>query len=772
MSFPPEDPNQPPGMDPSQGMGQPGVDPSAEETPEPQPLWDGYIGDGVSYMVPSFTGADGQDRRNRLGRRVIEEFNAWREYIDARRTNAQDWRRDYEGLESDGQLAFDGAAQCRSPLVAIAVQAHAQKLNLALTSGSGPTFRAKARKRASLAAAPVVEDVVDSYLEGCQWLKTVRQVHLGLGIDGINLVRVTWETETERVRKLKVDLDEETMATLAESGAGPGDAMRGAIKTDRKGRPKPQLVAEEQTVHDGCRLRYIPFKRSIMLPCTAEAPEDLWALGEMVRIRGIDLREGAASGKYIEEEVDELLKMFGDSKDSDDDANTDEIAGTERTDGRQANALFREYECIELCWHDDLEIDEDDSATARSPALEWHVLTVHVPSMRVLRVAYSHYEHARSYYVPFRYLVRDGELISASVAERANQLQQIATFLLNSIIDLISILKGQATSFAYDWTAGIKPGNLQYRPGMPWGPLKNLNGIKELPIGQKIPEAITACMNVLEIVKEWFDLLTGANDTIMGRVSPGSQTATEISSLFGQAQQIFEDYSQAVLLGWADVADLVRWNIRQFAPGGEVEYRVEAAPEQLLPDQNGQPQRFVYQSPRTDAGVLGPPQQVPLEGGMGFGLVPAEVLGADVDLIPAGLSQLPDRQQRLQRDIMLSTQAIQHPVIGQMQSVLVELFKAVLESGQAPNRERVLQLIDSELRRMQEMAMMQQAAEQLDAAGMMGQQQQGAAQAQQQGQMAQEAHQTSQAQANLGMQQQALALAAPGGGAPNGNGKK
>lgn len=706
MSFPPEE-MEPPvdGMLPAEPM--------VEGMPDMGNPLEGRLPEFIDYSVKLT-----DEARKQLGRRVCEEIARYEEAVAHRRENCRDWRKDFELLEADGEGPWEGANAVRAPYTAFAVQNHISRLK-SLILGSSPVFSARARTAAAQEAAPIIEEVEQSLLDEADFSGMVTKLVPEMPLVGNAAVGTEWEIKYRRLPKATGEFDEAQVQELVANGMPLDDAIKASVKTDKQGRAKLGIEFENVPYKDGVRLWVVPFEQCIWLPATAKDEDGLFGIGEYVRLRGSELSEGAKTGKYLKKAVDKLLERQGDAlRDTDGEDDWEEIAGVDATGaGQNENNLHREYECAELDWWDDLNGDGE---------CEWYILAVHLDTQEVLRVQYNPAEHGMSRYVPFGYLERPGKLIAASIAERCAGLQEAATVVLNGILDLMDVLKGNSTSFLYDFRSGIRPGAWKVQMGVPKY-VNSIEGVRDMPGTAMIPPAIVALMNMLNILKQWVDLATATSNTTLGSVSENDNTLGEAKMAFATANEVFGDYARAVLMGLAKVADRVRWLSAQYGEGGSVEYRVAAEAGQMIETEQGQvPGREVWVT-----GEDGQPQRQPMEGPVAFGKIPAQLLKAAVDLVPTALGQIPDREGRLKRDAFLMELALKNPVIGEMRDVLTTLYGVIMDDMQFPQRDKIMRLVQANLQAMQ---MAEQQAQQMQQVQMLA----GMQQQEQQGQLAQE----------------------------------
>lgn len=603
-------------------------------------------------------------RRKVLGRVVAEQVRSYLLSVQARKQNLIEWRKDYSMAPSSQPTPFDGASSIRAPFVRMVCDQHATRLNGQILTPTPPFF-AFARKADAQEAAPLVEESMAAVLDEADWRSVGRMVHDELQQAGECFVRVTYEHRTMNVPHIQVEVDMERIEAGQLAGEDPQSAWDAAQDLD-----KPATVTfTEDVVFSGVNLEPIPFEDMILLPATAKRDKDCWGMGELVRIRGWDLKQGANSGLYDKTAVRALMEMGSDPVDSERAADVMDDMGVDITAGygEEHAPEYREYECVELCWLDDL---NDDGKP------EWYVVTVHLESESLIRCEYMPYSHGRPYYVFFGYERTIASMHARSNAEILQTTQDGATACINTLNDLLTLLANSAGNFFYDARAGIKPGEFWFKPGKPQF-VQDVSGILPMTFIQGIPSALNACMAGLDIYKGWAEIIGASSNPVMGKPTETRKTAFEVDAVLKQAMTIFEDRAAAVSLSWKEVFDLCRWTIADFAPSGEVTYRKSATPN---------------------------PE---------FATIPTTMLRADVELIPRGLHEWADPGARVQRDMFVQ-QFLEKLAIAQNNpEVQLQLLKQVLQDLRFPNANALISSIMAGLQAQQQA--MQQAQAMADA---------------------------------------------------------
>lgn len=623
----------------------------------------GRLAETVDYTVRLSEAA-----RRRLGTRICREIERYEAAVQSRKELLQEWRRDYEMVPSAGPEPWDHASSLRAPFARVAADQHATRLNSQIVQAD-PPFSARARTPEAVERAPAIEEALAAILEEANWKDVAREVHREITAGAACLVCVTYARKTARVPRLKVNFDEKAFAQRVRSGTPVDAAFRGAVESRRDGTPRVRLEFEETVTYDGVKLSCVPWEDLIVLPVNATDPEQIWGIGERVRLRGFDLREGEREGRYRKEAVEDLLRSPGDSPDADDVEDTEEFSAVDLDGGAYEDSLYREYDCAELCWYDDLDGDGFQ---------EWYLITVHLPTGKVLRAQYSPYEHGRPYYVLFNYLPRSRQLFGQGVIELLATTQDGATATINNFNDLVSLLVAMAGSFFVDEDSGIEPERFVFAPGRPVKCQDPQRTILPMPVAQNIPIALQACLQALDMYKTWADLLTATSNPVVGRETAGQHTLGELRMVVGNAMAVFEDKAAGVALTWAKVWDLVRWTVAQYAEHGQVRYRKSARPGEA-------------------------PE---------FKAVDAELLKAEIDLSPAGLAEWADAQARVARNMLVNGLLLQDPQLATVPEVKLTLLEQTLRDVKHPRAERLLEIIRQALAQQQQM---QQQMQQMQA---------------------------------------------------------
>ncbi len=645
------------------GMGTGEAEPSA-----PIP---GFLPDSPAEAV-DYTVDLTESEQKALAQRLGREFDHFKGQTESRRENAREWR-DAAAMMPDTASGEDWQSDARAPFTRLACQNHTTRLNQQLL-GNDPHFTAVAKKRTFQAPEmpqplplppllPIIEDSLNSLLEEADFPRIARRVHRELPVVSPCAVRVQWKRDVRRVPVLQVKADIEETTLLMETGMDPVEAYLSPLEKDKDGNARLRLGLEDRVVKDGVDLAMVPFERLVLFPATAEVREDLWGIGERLMLRGMDLQRGAEQGVYLKDAVKRLLERKSDGFS---DAAQDRFDRSGLDDGgtatAQDDAKYQEYDCIEVCLLDDLNKDD---------ALEWYIVTVHLESETLLRCQLSPYEHGRPYYHLFPYV--EDTLMGLSIAELTAVLQDQGNACQQQFTDLVEMLVAAGGSFFYDKTSGFNPNRFTLAPGTQI-PVDNINGILPFPLAQNIPTALQHLLAMMELLNTQNEKLTASSNVALGRETEGQKTLGEVQAVVNQASQIFEDYSRQVAQDWAAVADLVRLTAAQYADKGRVEVRNTAGPEPI------------------------------------FASVPASLLKAEVDLVPAGLSGYSDQSARLQRDLLVLNTMLPQPSIQGDPTISADMLSQFLQDVRWPDwqglSDRLKQSASLQSQMMQMQAMM------------------------------------------------------------------
>lgn len=682
--------------------------------------------DAVDYTV---RGMDGTPKGDALARKICAEISNYRAATERRRNNQLEWKRsdrmlpDYPTTEDSEE--FDWHSASRAPLSRMARQNHTTRLNGQILTGAKPfgVVGKKATVQTPEGEFPLaelqgqIEDALTALLDEADWKGFGREVHRLLPRDGSCLAEVVWKTETSWAPVVGLNFDEEAPELLMEAGMDPEQAMLEAVEKDADGLAKVELQFEER-VCEGIELNVIEASEAILLPATAKRRKDLWGLGKKFVLRGMDLKAGVASGKYLKRNTKELLGMHGDAPDEDAEADG-EFTGVDTGDGTSYpdDPLWQPYNCAELCVLGNFDGKKQ---------LKWYIVGVSLEREKLIRCQYMPYEHGRSYYVPFSYI--EDTITGESVIELLAVLQDVATRALNDFVDITRQISAQGTSLLTDSTSGLDVDNTTLTLGSVVE-VGNINGIRDFPVHPAAGAALGHLMALLNLLKDWSDLLTASSNPALGKESQGDNTLGEVQIVMDATSQIFNDHAVLVSMRHAEVADQVRWLAAQYASDGQVPYRKTA------------------------------------EGGFSLERIPKEVLLADVDLVPSSLGTFTDDKQRLQRDMLVLSTTSQHPLTQTNWELQARVLTQFLEDAKFPGWQLLKVTLEQQAVQMRLMERMQAAMAMQQA----GQQQQVGATQQR---MAEEKHQDERQGAALGRVGQVKELMTPPDAPKNGKAKK
>jgi hypothetical protein len=696
-----------------------GMDAEPEELPgSTDPDWN----------IPGWT----EYQLQQLGRRILNEVEAWFEAVAHRLGNMAQWRRHYEMMRTGEGGPWPDAADIPSEATYVACTNHTTRLNQQIVNAN-PPFTCVARDPEALDAAPRIEEAMAGVLEEADWTVAAAKVHGLLPRDGICFFRTTYEIEHRRKPKLDVDHDADLSQALLQQGMPAPDAMYEGLKKDDQGQVIRGVMFENEETFRGIRFKSIPFEDGILIPAHVRDWTQARGIGEVLMVSGEELRLGTKNRVYRKEAVDDLLRF-----DSDDPINVHadesryerleaqgiDLDETPEVVDDDPEKLFADYRCYHLCYRGDWNRDGE---------LEWARILIHAESGAILKFQYLPWAHGEPEYVLFPYLDRPGELLGAGVAELVSGYQDAETAVLCQLIDHEDLQINLGSSLIVGRGAGMDIDKFVANLGKPFGIEGTVQEILPLPIQPLPPEHY----NLLAVLKDKRDLITRSSNTSVGKEAPGTRTLGELQILTAAGNLQFEDAAGGVARTWGKVFDQIRWLVSQFGlNNGTVQYRKAAHPAtQLTGDEEG-------------TGAV--PQAV------AFDQIDAETLRAKVDIVPTGLAQLADLQSRIQQATFTWSFLGQQP---EMQDPTLRLlvFDYVLTSYRVPIKDKILAAIRAFwARQMQAAAMAQSEAQ------MAGEQQQAAQGAEMDAQHAQ-----AEAQLQAGMANEGL-LPGPGEGAPMG----
>ena len=639
-------------------------------------------------LARRFAGRDYQvkwdaERRVRFGRQYARLVQEYDEQMRPRTENAREWRSDYEVVPTARSTRWPGAADVPAPLVHVYCQAHQTRLNQQIIRAN-PPLTVVARRPEAVDAVPAIEEVVTAHLEEAAWEEVADKVHQELALMGNVFLRVTYEVETVRVPVQQVDYDEERFQLLLDGGFPLFEAMMSAVRTDRAGNPRIALAWENRVKYEGVRLKVIPWEDGVILPVTIRDPRECRAIGERVMIRGADLERGAKLGKYLSGEVEKVLDMPGDEEPPERWERFDQQGIQPDAGGHVSHdeePAHRRYLCYDLCVREDANDDGEE---------EWLLVTLHLASQRVLRLQYLAYEHGEPHYHLMRYFTRPNELLGMGVAEKLTVYQDAATAVLCQLIDHADLALNINGNVWLDHSAGVDLDEVQFRLGQPQM-CESVEGIRPMT-----PMPLPAeHYQLYQLFKDIADLITATANPSLGKMTDSEKTLGEVQIVQGASNMQAEEVGARVARGWSPVWDQVRWLIAQYGSGGMVRYRRSASPGKFLAPDGAGPFDESGTAAVPMASVLG--EMVPAPGGVAFGEVPANLLKADVDLVPSGLKQLADMQSRVSQATLIQGLLLQHPLTADNIPVLLIALDEYLKALAWGPREKVIGEIQQRL---------------------------------------------------------------------------
>lgn len=554
-----------------------------------------------------------EEERDELGRRIVDEILAWQEAVSQRIDNLREWRRQWEVMPDSGPsgVVWDNPADTPSPHVRVYCGSHQARLNTQIISPK-PPFTVVARKPAALEACPVIEDALSAILDAAEWPSKADLIHQELVVAGNVFVDVTWKQEWVRRPQKQVETVDEDAHALVAAGLPPHEALWRSVK-------KLHFGHEDVLTYSGVDLAVLPFEDGFLAPADAREPEEAYAIGKRVVLRGDELKAGVKRGVYLEAAVEELLERTQSSIPEDRWERLDDQGLSLSGSGRMGthDPLYKRFVCYELNWQGDFDGDGQ---------LEWARITLDWESGKILRCQYLDYEHGRPSTMLFRYITRPGELLGMGIPELIATYVDADAATLCSLVNHADLVLSMGLFF-YDTRSGLKPHEFLAQLGRPIK-VEDVEGIKQIP-----PMALPSEQYTLRnIWKEICDLLTASSNPTLGRETSTNKTLGEIQIVQSQANTLFEDYAARVARNChAKVWDQCRWLTAQFGTQtdqGEVEYRRTAAPDLTE-----------------------------------FAGIPPRMLTADVDLVPAGLEQLSDIGTRIQIATLVRQTFIADPLV-------------------------------------------------------------------------------------------------------------
>ncbi|MHA2642982.1 MAG: portal protein [bacterium JZ-2024 1] len=634
---------------------------------EPEGASEGAAPTAVSPRLIDLNVSLSREELEDLGARLHYEITRYNAFVEPRRSNLEQWRRDWELFPTGRSTRWRGASDIPSPLVHIYVNNHHTRLNQQIAKAV-PPFTVVPKSGRAVAYAGEIEEALTSRLEDADWEAAADAVHLELPLAGNVGLRVTYEQEVRTVPRYKMEVDEAYYETLLAAGREPLDAFWEAVARHEDGEPKMYLEWSREEIYSGVRFKVIPWEDFIILPITIRDPEDCYGIGERLMIRGDELLRGAKTGKYIAEAVDRVLEycsgMQGIPRDRLERYDVQGIAVQSYGShgGLQRQPVYEDFLCYELCWKMDVNNDGD---------LEWVIVTLHYPTKTILRCQHLPYEHGEAYYHLFRYFPRVREIFGMGVAEKMAPFQDGSTAVLNQIIDHADLALNLFGNFFYDASSGFDPSKFELQLGRPIK-VDSIEGIRQIDI-QPLP---AEHYQIYQLFKEIGDLITASSNPTLGRVAETTKTLGEVQLVAASAGMQFEEVASRVARTWAKVWDQVRKLEAQYAIDGMIRFR----------------------------------RKITVDGEV-INEIPREVLLEEVKLVPTGLKQLADMQSRVQQATIVQNTLLQHPLTATNIEVLVSALDVYLQSVNYPQREKIMEAVYKAINAQRAISAQQMAAE-------------------------------------------------------------
>lgn len=648
----------------------------------------------VDYAVP-VTGSERAD----LGTRVQKALDAYDSTTERRRQNAYEWRRAARMMPAD-LPGEDWESNVRAPQTRVACQHHTQRLNAQILQ-QRPCLIAVPNFGETHEKAQAVQDVLTSYLDAADWTKPARGVHKQLPVACPCAIRVDWDRRVRRVLRHVTEHHPELAAALPEiAGIDPATAYDAAFERDRQGRAKVKLEYENVVDYDGLAFTVIPFHDLVYQPVAARNADELWMVGHRYRARGADLLEGAKNGQYEMAWVKELLGSgFRGSGITDEMEERGDLSGYDwdtMPDLGGREEYYREFNCVSVCWKDDLNGDGE---------MEWYVIKACLDPMKVLSVSHYPYEHGKPNYVLFSYDPDVADLAGQSIAELNATTQEVADEVINSVVDLTTIMKNMGSSFFYTETSGFDPHKFTLRPGTQVQ-LESVEGIMPMRVAENVPTAVLHLQNLLMVLETWSEKLTATSNPTLGRETTNQKTLGEVQIVMGQAASIFEDYAAHVATSWAEVWEQARQLIRQYHDGeGFVTFRKQAVPKDFMEDGTTPAVEMPTYDPLSGGVAM---QRQPAPQGYVFGRLPAEIMAADVTIVPAGMGNYLDQQFRAQSAYAVLQETKANPVSQMNLPLIAKAFERWLNAINYEGREEYIGMLQQGAQQAMQMMQLQQ----------------------------------------------------------------
>ncbi len=565
---------------------------------------------------PSFSKVDLRVRASAaeklaLGQRLTDEILYYRSVTNRRLDNSRVWRLAYEMMPPGTANRWENSSDVPSGFTRLYCDSHHSRLNQIMNAV--PPFAVVARDPETLAQAPVIQECLESVLDEAGWDGVEDKIHNELAVCGNVFLKITYEQEIERHPVMTVDHDRQATRRHLLQNGDPHAALWAGVRGVK-------LEHQDVVAYQGVRFKVIPWEDGLIFPPSCRDPKDAYGIGECYMLRGEALAAGVKAGRYDEDAVERVLHRPEDGqplyrRERLDEQGMSDLFGAPGK-ARDEERLYRDYECVELCW----KMDADDDGQ-----MEWVVVVMHVDTREILRLEYLPYEHGQPYYKFYRYLIRPEELFGMGIAELISPYHNADTAVINQIVDHGDLALNWNGNFLYDNTSDYYPDRftLQLGRGVRVG---NLGGIKQVE-----PMALPAEHYQLhQHFKDICDLLTATSNPSLGKATDTTKTLGEVQIVQSASHMIFEDRAAGVARQHAETWDHVRWLVSQFgiAPSGLVPYRRTAPANEVE-----------------------------------FKTIDPQVLRARVDLLPAGLQQLSDMGSRVQQATLVRSTLISDPLV-------------------------------------------------------------------------------------------------------------
>lgn len=446
--------------------------------------------------------------------------------IDARSAVEQDveyWWALYEQARTRNKPPWPDAADLTSYLGSEKTDAlHARIMKTVWTE---PLWNVEGWGEAS-ERAPAVEEFHTWKAEEERLQSVIDRLVLQALVEPRGLLEI-YESSEVRVSRKNFHAQQDTTAdglgVLDEDGSPlpKRDPATGALveATDSTLPSIDMVVDETARVRTGPGYRILPYRDSLVLPAHARDREDIWGYGKRYRLREDTLRARAKAKIYDAEVVD---KMRGSS---DEVGNNQALERAHVTVAPAGDKNQFEHELWELLVLVDLAnlLDTRDLGTSKK-ALKgerWYLLTVHLPTMRLLRVQFDDMERSR--------------FVMVNLFPRVDRATEGYSFIGHKLLTTIEEhtawrnLAADRASMANQAPIKRVAGALWDPEVQPWGPraVIDVRDLRELE-PMVVPDVTNSVMTHIRMQEQTAERLAGVNDIASGQLNTESRTLGEV----------------------------------------------------------------------------------------------------------------------------------------------------------------------------------------------------------------------------------------------------